>query len=953
MPPEYEGAMIPLSSRFRAQRHAIKQWFVDEAARLWVPLTATSARLGAAPVAATAWPRWLGLTVAVGVAYLLAAKLGLALLTTAEPVAVFWPASGIAIGMLVALGPWARLPVAVGVIAATFAASLTVDRSLANSLAFGLCNAGEALLVMWLIGRWFGSAFSLDSLRGVLGFFAATSLAVAVSATVASTAMQLFGPADANFLDVWKVWFAADVLGAVTVAPLLIGVVAAARDVPPWRELIEGNLAVVVIAVTNGFALALLSGSSSLIEPGSFLFPLLLWLGARCGPVFAAAAVFTIAAGIVWTTIHEFGRYGDPSEALADRVFAAQVAMLGTALAALALAAIFAERRRHQAALAETDSRLRSSLDAANVIAWDVDLEHNTVHSAGPVRRLLDLPEGALPRDFAGMADTIHPLDRERVMRQFWQAVGTAAVYRLEFRLNVTSDLRWVTAEGSIVRDADGRPLRVRGITHDISERKKAELALAERDAQLQLAERAARVGSFAIDIATGNVQISPGYATIHGLGDGTDEFARADWRTRVQADDLARLDALRTQAFAEQRREHNTEYRIVPADGQTRWIESRGLLSYADDGRPTRLVGVNIDITERKRAAAALQESEVRYRALYDDNPSMYFTVDVGGIVLSVNAFGAQQLGYTPAELVGRSVLQVVHPEDREEALRHLARCADQRDSVVTTELRKVHRDGSIMWVREVARAVRDRGLLIVCEEITERKRAEDQQSLLIAELDHRVKNVLASVAAIARRTGERKGSMEDFVDRLDRRIQSMADAHDLLSRNRWQGVSLAELVNRELAPYASDGNTLVAGPDIVLAAAATQAMAMVLHELATNAAKYGALSSPQGRVCVRWQRQAPDKLRLEWLEEGGPRVVAQTEAGYGTSVIRDLIPYELGGAVELNFGPSGVACVIEISVAHDVVRLVNPSTDFEVLRAAGTKAAEPAPLKRQLRPT
>jgi two-component sensor histidine kinase len=293
----------------------------------------------------------------------------------------------------------------------------------------------------------------------------------------------------------------------------------------------------------------------------------------------------------------------------------------------------------------------------------------------------------------------------------------------------------------------------------------------------------------------------------------------------------------------------------------------------------------------------------------------------------------------------VGRSVLQVVHPDDREAALRHLARCAENPETVVTTELRKVHRDGSIMWVREVARAVRDSGLLIVCEEITERKRAEDQQSLLIAELDHRVKNVLASVAAIARRTGERKGSMEDFVDTLDRRIQSMADAHDLLSRNRWQGVSLAELVNRELAPYASEGNTVVAGPDIVLAAAATQAMAMVLHELATNAAKYGALSSPQGRVCVRWQRQAPDgattKLRLEWLEEGGPRVVAPAEAGYGSSVIRDLIPYELGGAVELNFGPSGVACVIEISVAQDVVRLVNPSTDFEVLRAAGAEAS------------
>jgi len=938
-PPEIEGAMIPTSSRSRFHARDVQHWFGRHGSRLLASMTAAIANHGSSPVGATQWSRSIGLAVAVGVGYFLAAQLGLVLLTTAEPVAVFWPASGISIGLLVAFGPWARVPVATGVIAATFAASVAVDRSLYSALAFGLCNAGEALLAMWLIARWLGPAFSLDSLRGVLGFFAAASVAAAAAATVASGAMQLFGPPSANFLEVWKVWFAADVLGAVTVAPLLIGVVAAARDVPPWRELLEGSLAVAVTAVTNGFALALLAGSSSLIEPTSFLFPLLLWLGARCRPVFAAAAVFTIAAGIVWTTIHEFGRYGDPSQALTDRVFAAQVAMLGTALAALALAAIFAERRRHQAALAESDSRLRSSLDAANVVAWDVDLARSTVHSAGPVRRLLDLPEGSLPQDFSGMIDTIHPLDRDRVMNQFWKAVGTAAIYRLEFRLNVAQDLRWVTAEGSIARDPDGRPMRVRGITHDITERKKAELALAERDAQLQLAERAARVGSFAIDIATGRVQISPGYATIHGLAEGTVEFARVDWRTRVQVDDLARLDALRSQAFAERRCEHNTEYRVVLPDGKTRWIESRGLLSYDDEGHPTRIVGVNIDVTERKRAAAALQESEARYRALYDDNPSMYFTVDAGGMVLSVNEFGAQQLGYAPAELVGQSVLQIVHPEDRQAALRHLARCAENPETVVTTELRKVHRDGSIIWVREVARAVRDSGLLLVCEEITERKRAEEQQSLLIAELDHRVKNVLASVAAIARRTGERKGSMEDFIDTLDRRIQSMADAHDLLSRNRWQGVSLAELVNGELAPFTTEANTVVEGPDIVLAAAATQATAMVLHELATNAAKYGALSTPGGRVWVRWQRLSneggPTKLRLEWLEAGGPMVVAPVEAGYGTSVIRDLIPYELGGSVELAFDPSGVNCIIEMAVANDGVRLVDPSADLKLLRS------------------
>jgi PAS domain S-box-containing protein len=869
---------------------------------------------------ASHWAGGISLGVGVGVAYFLTAKLGLSLLTATEHVAVFWPASGIAVGILIAFGRWTCAPVAMGVIVASAAAALLSDRNVWTALAFGFCNASEALLMMWLIERWFGTAFNLDSVRRVLGLFAAAALAPAIAAVGASAAMMLFGPSTADFLDVWKVWFASDALGIIAVAPLLIGAAAAVRDPPSWRELLEGTLVVVAVAVANGFALAFLAGPWSLMAPGMFLFPLLLWVSSRCRPVFAAAAAFCIAATIVWTTIHEFGRYGDPTRAISDRVLAAHAAILGTALAALALAAVFAERRRHELALSEIDARLRSSLDAANVIAWDVDLIRNSVHSAGPVRRMLHRPKGAVPRGFTEMLETIHPEDRDSVMARFWATASTASAFRLEFRLN-SDVLRWVTAEGSIEREADGVPVRMRGITHDITDRKTAELALAERDAQLALAGKAARVGSFAIDIGTGMVHNSPGYAEIHGLPEGTEEFPREEWRARVHPDDLPRLDALRSLAFAEQRREHNTEYRLLGADGKAKWIESRGLVSYDADGHPTRLVGVNIDITERKRDQTALEESEARYRALYDDNPSMYFTVDASGTVLSVNEFGALQLGYKPAELAGQSALRVVHEEDREAARRHFAKCVENPETVTTMELRKVHRDGRIMWVREVARAVpagQQAVLLIVCEDITERKRAEEQQSLLVAELDHRVKNVLASVAVVAMRTGERSGSKRDFIKALNRRLQSMAEAHALLSRNRWQGVSLADLVSQELAPFATAGNTVVDGPGVGLSAVATQALAMVLHELATNAAKYGALSTSQGRVSVRWERRsnghAAASLKLEWHEQGGPVVTVPAQAGYGTSVICDLIPYELGGTVELKFAPDGLRCIVVI---------------------------------------
>ena len=163
---------------------------------------------------------------------------------------------------------------------------------------------------------------------------------------------------------------------------------------------------------------------------------------------------------------------------------------------------------------------------------------------------------------------------------------------------------------------------------------------------------------------------------------------------------------------------------------------------------------------------------------------------------------------------------------------------------------------------------------------DITERRQAEDHKSLLIAELDHRVKNTLACVAAVAHRTRDTAKSMDDFVTVLDGRINSLANAHSLLSLNRWQGVSIAELVRGELAPCMKDGNTLIDGPDIVLAAEATQPLSMVLHELVTNAAKYGALSNGQGRVSVCWRKHsngsAASKLVLEWREAGGPPVIA-----------------------------------------------------------------------------
>jgi two-component sensor histidine kinase len=201
---------------------------------------------------------------------------------------------------------------------------------------------------------------------------------------------------------------------------------------------------------------------------------------------------------------------------------------------------------------------------------------------------------------------------------------------------------------------------------------------------------------------------------------------------------------------------------------------------------------------------------------------------------------------------------LRQVHPDDRGIFIAHIRGLSRDNPSYALT-FRFVRPDGRHVWLEETARGeFEPTGRLLringLTRDITERKELEDHKNALISELDHRVKNVLATVLTIAYRTQETSSSMAEFIAALEGRIKSMATTHKLLSRRRWQGIPLAELVRYELAPYATTSNARIDGPDVVLRAEAGQALGMVLHELATNAAKFGAISTGTGRVSVRW---------------------------------------------------------------------------------------------------
>ncbi len=309
----------------------------------------------------TRWVGSIGLAVAVGIVYFVAARLSLALLTKPEGVAVFWPAAGVSAGVLIALGPRVLWPVVVGTMAATVAANLSGDRNLWGAVLFALCNAGEAVLTAWLIGHYFGSDFRLNKLRNVLGLAAAAIIGTAVSGIGGAIAFKLFHSTTTPILTTWQHWFASDGLGIITVAPLLIELASASRDRPSLSELVEGALAVAALAMVSGLAIFLQSELLATVGPVAVLFAPLLWLAARCRPVFAAAAAFIVSLTIVWTTTFGIGYFGNPGLSMAERVLAAQVSILLVTIGASVLAALFAEirdkRRLAEAALHASETQ--------------------------------------------------------------------------------------------------------------------------------------------------------------------------------------------------------------------------------------------------------------------------------------------------------------------------------------------------------------------------------------------------------------------------------------------------------------------------------------------------------------------------------------------------------------------------------------------------------------------
>jgi len=445
--------------------------------------------LGAHPFSRSFSP-WIftaSLAVAVGVAYFLAARLSLALLTP-DGVAVFWPAAGVSAGVLIALGPKARLSVITGVVAATIAANLFGDRNIPGAIVFAGCNAFEAVLVSDLIGRYFGTQFRLGNLRRVLGLVVAAIIGAAASGIGATVGYLLFHQSATSALTIWYHWFGSDAIGIIAVAPFVIGLITIARDPPSLRKSVEGTAALLILAAASSLFIFMPGAPWDDVALVS-IFPILLWIAARCRRRFVTAAQFIIALAIVWMTTFEIGLFGDKSVAIDDRILTAQAVILTFSLCALSLGALFAERREHETKLTESELRLQDALRAGRVMAFDWDVRSGGSQLSDNAEQVLGLNRTGTAASFL---ERVHPDDRVRFNGCVRNLRPGNPSYAISYRyLRPDGQQVWIESTGRAEFDEAGRILRIKGLRADITERKRFEEELVEARKAAEQANRA------------------------------------------------------------------------------------------------------------------------------------------------------------------------------------------------------------------------------------------------------------------------------------------------------------------------------------------------------------------------------------------------------------------------------------------------------------------------------
>ncbi|MGB7179816.1 MAG: PAS domain S-box protein [Xanthobacteraceae bacterium] len=351
-------------------------------------------------------------------------------------------------------------------------------------------------------------------------------------------------------------------------------------------------------------------------------------------------------------------------------------------------------------------------------------------------------------------------------------------------------------------------------------------------------------------------------------------------------------------------------------ADGSERVVDFAMHPIRDQSGAIMFLHPTGVDITERKRIEAELQDSEQRLRyvaSIVESSDDAIVSKNLDGIITSWNRGAERIFGYTAEEAVGQPIMIVI-PDDRQNEEHEILARIRRGERIDHFETLRQRRHGSLITVSLTVSPVKNaEGKIIgaskIARDITEQKRSQEQIATLAREAEHRSKNVLASVQAAVNLS--RADTPEGLKQAIEGRIRALANVHSLFVESRWIGAELSTIAAQELAPYAAKERVRIKGPPVLLEPNAAQAVAVTLHELATNAAKYGSLSGPSGGIELTWAHGADRQLVLRWTETGGPAVQVPTRQGFGSRVIDRMIR-QIKGKTRFDWRPEGLVCEI-----------------------------------------
>ncbi len=356
-------------------------------------------------------------------------------------------------------------------------------------------------------------------------------------------------------------------------------------------------------------------------------------------------------------------------------------------------------------------------------------------------------------------------------------------------------------------------------------------------------------------------------------------------------------------------------ELRHICKGGREVIVDSR--MQLLDDGT---VLEVNRDITQCKQLEAAIRETEPRMRFLastVENSDDAIVTKTLDGIITSWSKGAERVFGYAAEEAIGQPITILI-PKDRQNEEREILTHIRRGERIVHFETVRQRKQGSLIAVSITVSPVKNaEGKIIgaskIARDITEQKRNQEQLVTLAQEAEHRSKNLLAIVQAAVHLS--QSDTPQGLKRAIEGRIQALANVHSLFAQSRWTGAELSTIAAQELAPYLQDSvsRARLEGPQVLLEPGTAQAIAVVLHELTTNAAKYGALSSVEGQVTLDWSQASDGLLTLHWTEKGGPPVKAPTRHGFGGRMIERMIG-DLKGKAHFDWRPEGIVCKIII---------------------------------------